>query len=135
MVMKFTLVAIFLGIVLFGCKTVEPPISTCTFKCDTITRGPEDGGILDDQLDSARTYTYQTEQVNMDSLLASLCKQGFEIADAYSVKVYFCSDSRGPRPVVVLKKTDDRMVQQGFWKGSNGRLACGGQIAHYSPKN
>jgi hypothetical protein len=122
-------------LVIASCRTIEPPTQNCTFKVDTLTKSPEGAAMHDGQLDSTRTYTYQIEVVKMDSLLASLCSQGFAIADAYYVNGYLCADARGPRPVVVLKKTDDRMLQQGFWKGSGGRLACAWKIAHYQPAN
>jgi hypothetical protein len=132
--MKFILLTFAVGLVLSSCRTTEPPLSSCAFKADTLVKGPDGAPILDDQLDSSRSYTYQQEVVSMDSLLVSLCKQGFDIADAYYVDGYLCADARGPRPVVVLKKTDDRMLQQGFWKGSIGRLACAAKIAHYQPR-
>jgi hypothetical protein len=118
-----------------SCRTVEPPTQTCAFKADTLTKGTDGTPVRDDLLDSTRAYTYQYEVVNMDSLLLSLCSEGFVITDAYNVETYLCDDARGPRPVVVLKQTDDRILQHGFWKGSNGRLACAWKIAHYEPTN
>lgn len=131
-----TLTALLLVVVLgaSACRTTEPPLTTCTFKTDTLAKGPEGAALLDQDLDSARSYTFQYEVVNMDSLLASLCGQGFAITDGYYINGYLCLDARGPRPVVVLKNADDRMLKQGFWKGSGGRMACAWKIVHYQPK-
>ncbi|MDP4243356.1 MAG: hypothetical protein Q8921_11550 [Bacteroidota bacterium] len=87
----------------------------------------------DAQLDSARSYTYFTQLVSMDSLLPALCAAGVQIDSAYCVTSYLCKDMRGPRPVVLLSAADATMLDRGFVLGANGRLACADALVCYTP--
>jgi hypothetical protein len=118
-------------IVLEGCTHSTGVQSQCVFTKTALLR---DSMLLAKvTADSPETYTYKTQNVSMDSLLTSLCFQGFQIAEGwYSIR-YLCKDLRGPRPVIILQKQDPTILQYGFEQGNTGRLACSDSVFHYVP--
>ncbi len=111
---------------------LPPPSYTCRFSADKVSNA-RNIPISDEGLDSARSYTYFTNAVRMDSLLPTLCEAGIRVDTAYFVTVYLCKDTRGPRPVVVLAVADGSMLNRGFTAGATGRLACASQLVLYTP--
>ena len=85
--------------------------------------------------DSARAYTYNTYTVNFDSLLQSLCSNGFLITEAWNSapNSYLCMDALGPRPVLVLTVSDSTLLKYGFTSGNSGRLGCSTSLYYYKP--
>ena len=108
------------------------PVSPgCRFAVDSL---PRTSAIVDADLDSTRSYTFVTQQVNMDSLLLRLCSDGLPIEKALFAATYLCKDARGPRPVVVLSQPDTLILTRGFTQGANGHLGCAGTELLYHPQ-
>ena len=86
--------------------------------------------------DSAKAYTYNTYNVNFDSLLQSLCNNGFHISEAWisAPNSYRCLDAIGPRPVIVLASSDSTILNYGFTSGNSGRLGCSTSLYYYKPE-
>ena len=119
--------------------------NSCLFDTQTLSSVTKDSGqvvstlINDAQLDSSRSFTYQVQPetpADMDTLMTGLCQAGFNVMEGIYVTAYFCKDSRGPRPVVVLTNSDSRIFsfREGFTQGATGRLSCAGSEIKYTPK-
>lgn len=110
------------------------PMPVCAFATDTIENHMNKPYPNDGSLDSTRSYTYFTQQVNVDSLLTALCSANVHVDSAYYVTEYLCKDMRGPRPVVVLAAADASMLNRGFVAGASGRLGCASKMVLYEAR-
>jgi len=115
------------------------PPTTCIFHRDTLIEDFSDSGksflFLIPESDSAATYSAIAANTSIDSLVPSLCAQGFGIKTAYYDLNYFCKDMMGPRVVVVLTAPNSAILRQNFSPGNQGRFTCATQILRYRPGN